>query len=117
MIMLEQRVGIILVIMSSFAFAFVPNSAKLALDDGASLFFVVYSRYIIGTILLTIFMTIKRKRLILQSSQIIQILLPSLSALVLIFCTYHSVNYVEVGVVLLFLYMFALGVALICFIQ
>ena len=115
--MLEQRVGIIFVIMSSFAFAFVPNSAKLALDDGASLFFIVYSRYIIGTTLLTIFMIIKRKRLILQSSQIIQILLPSLSALVLIFCTYHAVNYVEVGVVLLILYMFPLGVALICFIQ
>ena len=115
--MLEQRVGIIFVIMSSFAFAFVPNSAKLALDDGASLFFIVYSRYIIGTILLTIFMIIKRNGLILQNSQIIQILLPSLSALVLIFCTYHAVNYVEVGVVLLILYMFPLGVALICFIQ
>ena len=56
--MLEQRVGIIFVIMSSFAFAFVPNSAKLALDDGASLFFIVYSRYIIGTTLLIIFLSL-----------------------------------------------------------
>ena len=34
----SDRVGIVLVIISSIAFAFVPNSAKIALDDGTSLF-------------------------------------------------------------------------------
>ena len=44
--------GIILVIVSSICFAFVPNFAKIALDEGNSLSFLLVSRYAIGVALL-----------------------------------------------------------------
>ena len=52
--------GIFLVLFSSVLFAFVPNSAKIALDDGSSLFFLVFSRYIIGALILLVFIVISR---------------------------------------------------------
>ena len=44
--------GIMLVIISSICFAFVPNSAKIALDEGTSLALLLVSRYAIGVALL-----------------------------------------------------------------
>ena len=55
--------GILLVLFSSVLFAFVPNSAKIALDDGSSLFFLVFSRYIIGALILLVFIAIIRGNL------------------------------------------------------
>ena len=43
----NMRTGIYLVLLSSFIFAFVPNFAKLAVDNGASLFFLLFSRFAI----------------------------------------------------------------------
>ena len=50
--------GVILVLLSSVFFAFVPNSAKIALDDGSSLFFLVFSRYAIGALILFLFIVL-----------------------------------------------------------
>ena len=36
----QKYLGVILVIISSICFAFVPNSAKIALDEGTSLSFL-----------------------------------------------------------------------------
>ena len=47
-----KYLGIILVVISSICFAFVPNSAKIALDEGCSLSFLLLSRYAIGAGLL-----------------------------------------------------------------
>ena len=44
----RQHIGILCVILSSICFAFVPNTAKMALDEGASLFFLLAARYAIG---------------------------------------------------------------------
>ena len=56
----KNAIGIILVLISSVCFAFVPNSAKLALDDGASLYFLLISRFILGSAILALYMIITR---------------------------------------------------------
>ena len=56
--------GVILVIISSICFAFVPNSAKIALDEGASLSFLLVSRYAIGVALLLPIMLYKKTKLV-----------------------------------------------------
>ncbi|MDG2467301.1 MAG: hypothetical protein P8N97_08780 [Alphaproteobacteria bacterium] len=41
----KQMIGISLIGISSICFAVVPNSAKLALDQGVSLYFLIMSRF------------------------------------------------------------------------
>ena len=58
-----KYLGIALVIISSICFAFVPNSAKIALDEGASLAFLLVSRYAIGVALLLPIMFLTKTKL------------------------------------------------------
>ena len=46
----REHIGILCVILSSICFAFVPNTAKMALDEGASLFFLLAARYALSLI-------------------------------------------------------------------
>ena len=109
----SDRVGIVLVIVSSIAFAFVPNSAKIALDDGTSLFLLVLSRYAIGAVFLMPIMFVTKQNIKMPLNKIPLIIIPSLSSFLLIALTYHAVDYLDVGLVLLILYCFPLGVAAI----
>ena len=61
--------GIALALISSLIFAFVPNFAKIALDSGASLFFLVISRYAIGALVLVFVMKLTSKKLKRLSSK------------------------------------------------
>ncbi len=109
--------GIILVIISSICFAFVPNSAKIALDEGTSLSFLLVSRYAIGVVLLLPMMFL-RKTILATSNDIVQrIIKASILALGLIWATYHAVEFLDVGLVLIILYSFPIGVALISHFQ
>ena len=107
--------GIFLVLVSSVFFAFVPNSAKIALDDGSSLFFLVFSRYAIGALFLLLFITYIRGNLRIPLSTVSPVLLSSIYACILISLTYHAVDYLDVGLVMLILYCFPIGVAFISY--
>ncbi len=107
--------GIFLVLFSSVLFAFVPNSAKIALDDGSSLFFLVFSRYIIGALILLVFIAFIRGNLRIPFPTIPYVVLSSICACILITLTYHAVDYLDVGLVMLILYCFPLGVAFISY--
>src|SRR6056300_717728 len=48
----KQMIGVALIVISSICFAVVPNSAKLALDQGVSLYFLIMSRFVIGAAIL-----------------------------------------------------------------
>ena len=89
--------GIFLVLVSSVLFAFVPNSAKIALDDGSSLFFLVFSRYAIGALILLSFITYIRGNLRIPLSTVSRVSLSSIYACILISLTYHAVDYLDVG--------------------
>ena len=107
-----MNLGIFLVLVSSVLFAFVPNSAKIALDDGSSLFFLVFSRYAIGALILLLFITYIRGNLRIPLSTVSRVFLSSTYACILISLTYHAVDYLDVGLVMAILYCFPIGVAL-----
>ncbi len=107
--------GIFLVLVSSVLFAFVPNSAKIALDDGSSLFFLVFSRYAIGALILLLFIIYIRGNLRIPLSTVSRVFLSSTYACILISLTYHAVDYLDVGLVMLILYCFPIGVAFISY--
>ena len=109
----RQHVGILCVILSSICFAFVPNTAKMALDDGASLFFLLAARYAIGAVMLMPLLIITGQKIAVQRAQIRPLVITSLFALFLLLATYHAVDFLDVGLVLLILYSFPIGVALI----
>ena len=105
--------GIILVIISSICFAFVPNSAKIALDEGTSLSFLLVSRYAIGVALLLLIMFLTKTKLAIPNDSVPTVTKASLLALGLIWATYHAVEFLDVGLVLVILYSFPIGVAFI----
>ena len=107
--------GVFLVLFSSVLFAFVPNSAKIALDDGSSLFFLVFSRYIIGALILVVFIVIMRGNLRIPLSTVPYVVLSSICACILITLTYHAVDYLDVGLVMAILYCFPIGVAFVSY--
>jgi drug/metabolite transporter (DMT)-like permease len=107
--------GIMLVIISSICFAFVPNSAKMALDEGASLSFLLVSRYAIGVALLLPIMFLTKTKLAIPNGLVPEITKASVLALGLIWATYHAVEFLDVGLVLIILYSFPIGVALISY--
>ena len=99
----RQHVGILCVILSSICFAFVPNTAKMALDEGASLFFLLAARYAIGAILLVPVLIITGQKIAVQRTQIRPLIITSLFALFLLLATYHAVDFLDIGLVLLIL--------------
>ena len=109
--------GVILVLLSSVFFAFVPNSAKIALDDGSSLFFLVFSRYAIGALILFLFIVLIGGNLRIPFKTLPYVILSSIFACLLIMLTYHAVDYLDVGLVMLILYCFPIGVAFISYLR
>ena len=109
----QKYLGVILVIISSICFAFVPNSAKIALDEGTSLSFLLVSRYAIGVALLLPIMFLTKTKLAVPNYLAPRIIKASFLALGLIWATYHAVEFLDVGLVLIILYSFPIGVALI----
>ena len=109
--------GVLLVLLSSVFFAFVPNSAKIALDDGSSLFFLVLSRYAIGALILFLFIILIGSNLRIPFKTLPYVILSSIFACLLIMLTYHAVDYLDVGLVMLILYCFPIGVAFISYLR
>ena len=109
----KNHVGILMVLVSSMCFAFVPNSAKIAMEEGSSLFFLIASRYAIGACFLLPVFFITRTSFRVPTRLIWRVVAAGFLALCLIAATYHAVNFLDVGLVLLILYSFPLGVALI----
>ena len=108
------RTGLYLVLISSFIFAFVQNFAKLAGHSGASLFFLLFSRFAIGVVvLIPILHRRKQSPYQLTKQLVFRIALSGSFAFALIAFTYHALDALDVGIVLIFLYCFPVGVALV----
>lgn len=109
----KNRLGVLMVLVSSVFFAFVPNSAKIAMEEGSSLSFLILSRYAIGACFLLPILFFKKTSFRVPAPLIWRVVVSGLLALFLIAATYHAVNFLDVGLVLLILYSFPLGVALV----
>ena len=109
----KNMMGIILVLISSVCFAFVPNSAKMALDDGASLYFLLVSRFILGSTILMLYMIITGTAFHFPRKRLSSLIFTSIAALVMLSATYHAVEFIDIGLVLIIIYTFPFGVAIL----
>jgi drug/metabolite transporter (DMT)-like permease len=109
----KNHLGMMMALVSSACFAFVPSSAKIAMDEGSSLFFSILSHNAIGAFFLLPRLFLKKTSIRVPTHLIWRIAVSGLLALFLLAATYHAVNFLDVGLVLLILYSFPLGFALV----
>ena len=105
--------GIAIVLLSSFFFAFVPTSAKIALDSGVSLMVLLMSRCLIGLIILAPLTYGLREPIFVDRGNIPTLIFDSIISVCLIASTYHAIEYISIAIVLMIIYLFPIGVALI----
>ena len=105
--------GITIVLMSSFFFAFVPTAAKIALDSGVSLMVLLMSRCLIGLIILAPLTYGLGEPIFVDRNKIPTMIFVSIISVCLIASTYHAIGYISIALVLMIIYLFPIGVALI----
>ena len=105
--------GIAIVLLSSFFFAFVPTSAKLALDGGVSLMVLLISRCLIGLIILAPLTKSLGHPILVDRGKVLPLIFVSIISVCLIASTYHAIEYISIALVLMIIYLFPIGVALI----
>lgn len=105
--------GITIVVLSSLCFAVVPTVAKTALDLGSSLFVLLFSRCLIGLFVLIPVLLFQKKSILIHRSFILPILFSSLISVSLIATIYHAIEFLEIAIVLIIMYSFPLGIAVI----
>ena len=109
--------GIFIVVLSSICFAVVPSSAKIALDNGVSLLVLLFSRCLIGVILLCPLVFLKKQKIIYFDIIFLKLISISFLSVSLIAVTYHAIEFLNVALVLMILYLFPLGIALITYLS
>ena len=105
--------GIAIVLLSSFFFAFVPTSAKIALDSGVSLMVLLMSRCLLGLIILAPLTKSLGYSILIDRSKVGTLIFVSIISVCLIASTYHAIEYISIAHVLMIIYLFPIGVALI----
>ena len=100
-------------LLSSLFFAFVPTSAKIALDSGVSLMVLLMSRCLIGLIILAPLTKILGHPILVDRSKVLPLIFVSIVSVCLIASTYHAIEYISIALVLMIIYLFPIGVALI----
>ena len=105
--------GIAIVLLSSFFFAFVPTSAKLALDSGVSLMVLLMSRCLIGLIILAPLTKSLGHPILIDRGKVLPLIFVSIISVCLIASTYHAIEYISIALVLMIIYLFPIGVAVI----
>ena len=109
----KNMTGIAIVIMSSLCFAVVPTAAKTALELGSSLFILLFSRCMIGLLLLSPTLILQQDSVFLPKRFIRPILISSLISVSLIATTYHAIEFLDIAIVLIIMYSFPLGIAIL----
>ena len=109
----NEWIGIRIVLISSLCFAFVPTSAKIALDSGASLTTLLITRCFIGLFILAPLTYSLKRPILISRDRIPKVIFVSFVSVCLIATTYHAIEYLSIALVLMIIYLFPIGVALI----
>ena len=109
----KDNFGILIVLLSSLSFAIVPSSAKISLDFGSSLFILLFSRCLIGLVLLYPFVFFQEKSIFIEKKFILPVLFSSLVSVSLIAATYHAIEFINIGLGMTIIYAFPIGIGLI----
>ena len=105
--------GILVVLLSSLCFAIVPSSAKISLDFGSSLFILLFSRCLIGLVLLLPFLFFQKKTVLIRKQFILPVLFSSFVSVSLIGAVYHAIEFIDIALGMTIVYAFPIGIALI----
>ena len=109
----KNTFGISVVLLSSLCFAIVPSSAKISLDFGSSLFILLFSRCLIGLVLLTPFMFFQKQSVLIKKIFFLPVLFSSFVSVSLIAAVYHAIEYINIALGMTIVYAFPIGIALI----
>ncbi|MBU74680.1 MAG: hypothetical protein CMM73_03115 [Rhodospirillaceae bacterium] len=110
---IRDAFGIAIIIISSLCIAFVPSSAKISMNEGASLFVILVSRCLIGTILLLPVTLVQRRKLLIPRKLLGSAIIATIFNVGMIGFLYSAVKLVDVGLAVLILYMFPLGISIL----
>ena len=109
---MRDVLGIAIVLASSLCIAFVPSSAKISMNEGASLMMLLVSRCLIGAGLLLPLTLVQRQKLLVPRALLRRTIIATLFNIGMIGCLYSAIQFVDVGLAVLILYMFPLGIAI-----
>ena len=109
----NEWIGIRIVLISSLCFAFVPTFAKIALDSGTSLTTLLITRCFIGLFILAPLTYSLKRPILISRDRIPKVIFVSFVSVCLIATTYHAIEYLSIALVLMIIYLFPIGVALI----
>ena len=109
----KNTFGILIVLLSSLCFAIVPSSAKISLDFGSSLFILLFSRCLIGLVLLLPFLFFQKESVYIKKNYVLPVVFSSFVSLSLIAAVYHAIEYINIALGMTIVYAFPIGIALI----
>tara|TARA_B100001559_G_scaffold312584_1_gene310493 strand:+ start:260 stop:1141 length:882 start_codon:yes stop_codon:yes gene_type:complete len=109
----KNTFGILIVLLSSLCFAIVPSSAKTSLDLGSSLFILLFSRCLIGLVLLLPILFFQKESVFIKKKFFLPLLFSSFVSLSLIAAVYHAIEYINIALGMTIVYAFPIGIALI----
>ena len=108
----RDAVGVATVVLSSLCIAFVPSSAKISMDEGASLMALLVSRCLIGALLLLPIVVMQSPTLLIPRALLSRTIIATFFSVGMIGFLYSAIQFVDVGLAVLILYMFPLGIAI-----
>ena len=109
----KNTFGILIVLLSSLCFAIVPSSAKISLDFGSSLFILLFSRCLIGLVLLLPFLFFQKETVYIKKNYVLPVVFSSIVSVSLIAAVYHAIEYINIALGMTIVYAFPIGIALI----
>ena len=109
----KNTFGILIVLLSSLCFAIVPSSAKISLDFGSSLFILLFSRCLIGLVLLLPFLFFQKESVYIKKIYVLPVVFSSIVSVSLIAAVYHAIEYINIALGMTIVYAFPIGIALI----
>ena len=109
----KNTFGIVIVLLSSLCFAIVPSSAKISLDFGSSLFVLLFSRCLIGLVLLYPLVFFQKESIFISRKFLLPVFFSSLVSVSLIASVYHAIEFINIPLGMTIVYAFPIGIALI----
>ena len=109
----KNTFGIVIVLISSLCFAIVPSSAKISLDFGSSLFILLFSRCLIGLVLLYPLVFFQKESIFISRKFLLPVFFSSLVSVSLIASVYHAIEFINIALGMTIVYAFPIGIALI----
>ena len=109
----SDMAGLGLAVVSSLCIAVVPSAGKMAMDSGASLIILLITRCLIAVLFLAPIVVLQRAALFPDRQYLWRIMLTSVFGVAMIAGLYGAVRVMDVGLAVLILYMYPIGIALV----